>query len=83
MDVPKGFEIPGDDTSKYVLRLNQNVYGQKQTGKVWKKFLEEKLIKHLGFRQSKVDDCVFYKDRTMYILYTDDYQGHVKKRSNT
>ena len=72
MHVPKGFEIPGDDTSKYVLKLNRNVYGQKQAGRVWNKYLEEKLIKQVGFKQSKVDECVFYKDRTMYVLYTDD-----------
>ena len=26
----------------------------------------------LGFEQSKVDECVFYKGRSMYVLYTDD-----------
>ena len=31
MEVPKGFEVNGD----YVLRLNRNVYGQKQAGRVW------------------------------------------------
>lgn len=72
MQVPKGFEIEGADASQYVLKLNRNVYGQKQAGRVWNKFLEEKLIRHVGFKQSKVDECVFYKDRTMYVLYTDD-----------
>ena len=72
MQVPKGFEIPGSDASKYVLKLNRNVYGQKQTGRVWNKSLEEKLIKKVGFKQSAVDDCKFYKNRTMFVLYTDN-----------
>ena len=72
MAVPKGFEIPGADPSKYVLKLSRNVYGQKQAGRVWNKFLEKKLIKQVGFVQSKVDECVFYKNKTMYVLYTDD-----------
>ena len=72
MQVPKGFQIGNEDTSKYALRLNRNVYGQKQAGRVWNKFLEEKLIKEVGFKQSEVDECVFYKGHTMYLLYTDD-----------
>ena len=39
---------------------------------MWNKYLEEKLIKEVGFKQSKIDDCVFYKGKTMYILYIDD-----------
>ena len=26
----------------------------------------------LGFKQSKVDECVFYRGKTLYVLYTDD-----------
>jgi hypothetical protein len=32
----------------------------------------DKLIKKVGFVQSKVDECVFYHGKTMYILYTDN-----------
>jgi hypothetical protein len=31
-----------------------------------------KLIGTLGFTQSKADECVFYKGKTMYALYTDN-----------
>ena len=72
MKVPKGFRITGKNSKDYVLKLNRNVYGQKQAGRVWNKFLEEKLINEVGFKKSKVDDCVFYKNNTMYVLYTDD-----------
>lgn len=72
MKVPKGFEIAGKDSNNYVLKLKRNVYGQKQAGRVWNKYLEKKLIDQVGFKQSKIDDCVFYRGSTMYVLYTDD-----------
>ena len=68
MEVPKGFEVDGD----CVLRLNRNVYGQKQAGRVWNKYLEDKLVNEVGFTKSKVDECVYYRGSTIYILYTDD-----------
>jgi len=48
------------------------VYGQKQAGRVWNKYLENKLINEIGFTKSKIDECVYYKNNTIYILYTDD-----------
>ena len=30
------------------------------------------LIDKVGFKQSKVDECVFYKGNVIYVLYTDD-----------
>jgi hypothetical protein len=59
-------------TDDYALHLHKNVYGQKQAGRVWNKYLVNKLVKRVGFVQSKVDECVFYRGQTMYILYTDD-----------
>ena len=70
MKVPKGFRITGKDPTNYVLKLNQNVYGQKQVGRVWNKFLQQKLIEQVGFKQSEIDECVYYKGKTL--LYTDD-----------
>ena len=73
MRIPKSFEMGGTNgKDEYVLKLHRNVYGQKQAGRVWNKYLEEKLIRDVGFTKSKYDECVFYKGRTMYILYTDD-----------
>ena len=72
MKVPRGFKITGKNPENYVLKLNQNVYGQKQAGRVWNKYLEKILIDQVGFTQSKIDNCVYYKGKTMYVLYTDD-----------
>jgi hypothetical protein len=38
---------------------------------VWFQYLLKKL-ESVGFEQSKHDECVFFKDRMMYVLYTDD-----------
>ena len=72
MRIPKGFEIEGGNTSDYVLKLHRNVYGTKNAGRTWNKYLVDKLVNEVGMTQSTVDECVFYKGRTMYVLYTDD-----------
>ena len=50
----------------------RNIYGQKQSGKVWNDYLKETLINKVGFKQSKIDECVFYRGSVMYVLCTDD-----------
>jgi hypothetical protein len=73
MELPKGFTVSGvDDPSQYVLRINKNIYGQKQAGRVWYQYLRKRLIDELGFKQSKSDECVFFKGQMIYVLYTDD-----------
>ena len=73
MKIPAGVKIEGDgDTKDYVLKIHRNIYGQKQAGRVWNKYLSRKLTKELGFKQSKVDECVYYRGKTLYVLYTDD-----------
>ena len=37
--------------------------------RTWNKYLVERLIKKVGFKQSEVDECVFYKGKTTYALY--------------
>ena len=34
--------------------------------------LGEKLVNNLGFKQSKVDECVLYRGQTIYVMYTDN-----------
>mgnify|MGYP006144094731 FL=1 len=70
MKIPKGIRVDSD--VEYVLKVEKNLYGQKQAGRVWNQHLVQKLIQNVGFRQSEVDKCLFYKGKTMYVLYTDD-----------
>lgn len=74
MSIPKGFDLGcKDDPRKYALLLKRNVYGQPQSGRVWNKHLVKILTsKKVGFVQSKIDECVFYRGKVMYVLYTDD-----------
>ena len=72
MEIPKGIKVDGADKREYALKLKKNVYGQKDAGRVWFQFLRKKLIEEVGFKQSEVDECVFYRGKTMYVLYTDD-----------
>jgi transposase InsO family protein len=72
MELPKGFTIKdGEPEGDYVLQLHQNIYGQKQAGRVWNHYLVDHLLQ-VGFIQSAHDPCVFYKGKAIYILYTDD-----------
>ncbi len=61
-----------DKTKSYVLKVHRNIYRQTQAGRVWNKYLVNKLTKEVGFVQSNVDKCVFCKGKMMYTLYTDD-----------
>ena len=72
MEVPKGFTIEGGNRKDYVLKIHRNIYGQKQAGWVWNKYLANKLVNKVGFKPSKVDECVFYKGQVVYVLYTDN-----------
>jgi hypothetical protein len=68
METPKGFQMKGKD-QEYVLKLKKNLYGQKQAGRVWNKHLTKRLTENLGFKQSKVDECVFGKNKSMPVIY--------------
>jgi hypothetical protein len=57
MKIPAGIELEGGaDARDYVLEIHRNIYGQKQAGRMWNKFLVDKLVNELGFTQSKVDE---------------------------
>jgi hypothetical protein len=70
MEIPKVFAIDGD-RKRFGLKLEKNLYGQKQAGRVWNQFLTKRLTDH-GFVQSKVDECLFYYKRCVMMVYVDD-----------
>jgi hypothetical protein len=73
MEVPKGISLQGlpEGSNEYVLELKKNLYGQKQAGRVWYKHLTSGL-KQLGFVPSLIDECVFYRRGTLFLVYVDD-----------
>jgi hypothetical protein len=70
MKIPQGFNIPGSDPDEYVLKLLQKnlYYRQKQAGRGWNKHLVSRLKKE-GFKQSNIDECIFYKGK-VFTSYT-------------
>ncbi|KAL7479730.1 hypothetical protein ACHAW6_008691 [Cyclotella cf. meneghiniana] len=71
MEIPQGIETTEGNTKDYVLQLLANLYGQKQAGRVWNQYLVNKL-ESIGFTQSRIDECVFYRDDIIFIVYVDD-----------
>ena len=69
MKMPKGFEM--HNGGEFVLKLKKNLFGQKQAGRVWNHHLVSKLHS-IGFQSSAIDECVFYKGKSVFVLYTDD-----------
>jgi Reverse transcriptase (RNA-dependent DNA polymerase) len=70
MEVPAGLEINGNP-KEYALKLVNNLYGQKQAGRVGNKYMTEGLIA-LNFKQSESDPCIFWRNHVILVIYTDD-----------
>ncbi len=71
MKIPVGIDIEEGEKDDYVLKMLRNIYGQKQAGGVWNKYLHGILMK-LGFEQSQIDEGVYFRRGVIYLLYTDD-----------
>ena len=70
MDIPKGFDMAGGNEN-HCLKILKNIYGQRQAGRIWSLHLK-KGLQECGFRQSAVDECVFYKKQVIFMVYVDD-----------
>ena len=72
MKLPIGLRYEGIDETKYCLKLTKNMYGQKQAGRVWKKYLVDGL-RNIGFKQSESgEECIFYRRDVIFFFYVDD-----------
>jgi hypothetical protein len=71
MELPKGIQLSSGNSNTHVLRLIKNLYEQKQAGRVCNQHLA-KGLKKAGVVASRVDECVFYKGKTIFIVYVDD-----------
>ncbi|KAL7483006.1 hypothetical protein ACHAW6_008652 [Cyclotella cf. meneghiniana] len=76
MEIPHGIETTKGYTKDCILQLLANIYGQKQ------------VRKSIGFIQSCINECVFYRDDIIFIVYvnsgiflciSDDQHSHVMK----
>ncbi len=71
IELPQGIQTEHGNSKDHVLKLEKNIYGQKQAGRVWNSFLVDKLLS-VGFTTSFIDDCVFFRDDIIFMVYVDD-----------
>ena len=72
MDFPKRYEFKdGISEDTHILKLTKNMYGQKQAGRVWNKYLDEGLGE-IGFKPRKMDLCLYFRGRIALLVYIDD-----------
>ena len=65
MEFPKGIKSLGNPNT-HVLRLLQNIYGKKQSGRVWNIYMTDKLVKDLGFSSQRSTNVCFIKIKASY-----------------
>jgi hypothetical protein len=68
MELTTGIHTKHGNSKDHVLKLLGNIYGQKQADRVWNIHLITKL-QEIKFKQSLVNDCVFYRDDIIFIVY--------------
>jgi hypothetical protein len=71
MEFPLGIQTAHGNSNDHVLKLEKNIYGQKQAGRVWNSFLVDKFMS-IGFTPSLIDDCVFFCNDIIFMVYVDD-----------
>jgi hypothetical protein len=70
MELPQGIQTKHGNSKEHVLKLEKNIYGQKQAGRVWNSFLMDKLIS-IGFTTLLIDDCIFFCGDIIFMVYVD------------
>jgi hypothetical protein len=62
---------------EWAIQTKRNLYGLVQSSQNW--FLKiSKIYERLGFKQSKSDPCLFLRNDTIIVLYTDECMLHAK-----
>jgi hypothetical protein len=68
LELPQGIQAAHVNSKDHVLKLEKNIYRQKQTGCVWNSFLVDKLTS-IRFTPSLIDDCVFFRNDIIFMVY--------------
>ena len=71
MCLPQGYQRRGMSRKTHALKLVRNVYGQKQAGRVWNKYMD-KGLRDIGFKPSAFDLCLYYRGSVLFLVYIDD-----------
>ena len=71
MRLPQGYKCEGISRKTHALKLVRNVYGQKQAGRVWNKYMDQSM-NEIGFKPSTIDPCLYYRGEIIFLVYIDD-----------
>ena len=71
MCLTQGFRCDGMSRKTHALKLVRNVYGQKQAGHIWNKYMDQGM-KEIGFKPSSFDPCLYYQGSIIFLVYIDD-----------
>ena len=79
MKIPEGFKLPEANCTKprsmYSIKLQQSLYGLKQSGRMWYNRLSEYLLKE-GYVNNPICPCIFIKKSetgfAIIIVYVDN-----------
>ena len=71
MRLPQGYKHNGMKRKTNTLKLICNVYGQKQAGQVWNKYMDQGMC-DIGFMPSTFDPCLYYRGSVKFLVYIDD-----------
>ena len=70
MKLPMGTTLPNADLNKHLLKLQQDLYGLKDSKVTWHKHIKTGLKEH-GFVQSQINPCLFINGKVLLVLYID------------
>ena len=71
MRLPQGYKHNGMMRKPPALKLICNVYGQKQAGRVWNKYMDQGMHE-ISFTPSKFDPCLYFCGSIVFLVYIDD-----------
>ena len=71
MKLPQGYKCNRITRKTHALKLLRNVYGQKQAGRVWNKFMDHGM-REIGLQPSHFDPCLYYRSSVVFLVYIDD-----------
>ena len=71
VEIPRGIDIEDIDPKAWLLEVLKNVYGGKDARCEWYLYLC-KILEEVGIAKSKINDCLFYNGKVMFVLHTDD-----------
>ena len=60
-----------DNKDRLIVKLDKAIYGLQQSAKLWNGTATKSLTT-IGYKQSTIDECIFYNEKGVIILYVDD-----------